>query len=92
MWGTGAPQPLEPELVTLSLLPRSQWQTLVHLDAIKVLHASCSPAAHPIATCHSTTHSAVADGAANSVAAVTVCIAISTVSLELQGHLDCKHD
>lgn len=33
---SGAPQPLEPELVTLSLLPRSQWQSLVHLDAIKV--------------------------------------------------------
>lgn len=40
----GAPQPLEPELVTLSLLPRSQWQTLVHLDAIKVsLQAFLSP-------------------------------------------------
>ncbi len=33
---SGSPQPLEPELVTLSLLPRSQWQSLVHLDAIKV--------------------------------------------------------
>ncbi len=33
---SGAPQPLEAELVTLSLLPRSQWQSLVHLDAIKV--------------------------------------------------------
>ena len=33
---SGAPQPLEPQLVTLSLLPRSQWQSLVHLDAIKV--------------------------------------------------------
>ena len=44
--GAGAPQPLEPELVTLSLLPRSQWQTLVHLDAIKVLlHAFSCPAA-----------------------------------------------
>ncbi|GAX75096.1 hypothetical protein CEUSTIGMA_g2540.t1 [Chlamydomonas eustigma] len=32
---TGAPQPLAPELVTLSLLPRSQWQSLMHLDAIK---------------------------------------------------------
>ena len=32
---TGAPQPLAPQLVTLSLLPRSQWQSLVHLDAIK---------------------------------------------------------
>ena len=33
---SGAPQPLEPQLVTLSLLPRSQWQSLVHLEAIKV--------------------------------------------------------
>lgn len=32
---TGAPEPLAPELVTLSLLPRSQWQSLVHLEAIK---------------------------------------------------------
>ena len=31
----GAPVPLEPALVTLALLPRSQWQSLVHLDAIK---------------------------------------------------------
>ncbi len=38
---SGAPQPLEPELVTLSLLPRSQWQSLVHLDAIKVGFAEC---------------------------------------------------
>lgn len=34
---SGAPRPLEPQLVTLSLLPRSQWQSLVHLDAIKVV-------------------------------------------------------
>ena len=32
---TGAPEPLAPELVTLSLLPRSQWHSLVHLEAIK---------------------------------------------------------
>lgn len=32
----GAPQPLEPHLLTLSMLPRTQWQSLVHLDAIKV--------------------------------------------------------
>ena len=37
----GAPVPLEPQLVTLSLLPRSQWQSLVHLDAIKVQHPMC---------------------------------------------------
>ena len=28
--------PWAPELVTLSMLPRSVWQSLVHLDAIKV--------------------------------------------------------
>lgn len=33
---TGAPAPLAPSLVTLSLLPRSQWQSLVHLEAIQV--------------------------------------------------------
>lgn len=32
----GAPQPLTPQLVTLSMLPRTQWQNLVHLDTIKV--------------------------------------------------------
>lgn len=32
----GGPAPLSPDLVTLALLPRSQWQGLVHLDAIKV--------------------------------------------------------
>lgn len=32
----GAPRALEPELVTLSMLPRTQWQNLVHLDTIKV--------------------------------------------------------
>jgi U3 small nucleolar RNA-associated protein 21 len=32
---TGAPVPLAPELVTLSLLPASQWQSLVHLETIK---------------------------------------------------------
>ena len=33
---SGGPAPLHPSLVTLALLPRSQWQGLVHLDAIKV--------------------------------------------------------
>ena len=47
--GAGAPQPLEPELVTLSLLPRSQWQTLVHLDAIKVMLHACFPR---LPSCH----------------------------------------
>ena len=32
----GSPPALSPDLVTLALLPRSQWQGLVHLDAIKV--------------------------------------------------------
>jgi len=31
----GAPIPLAPEMVTLSLLPRTQWLNLVHLDIIK---------------------------------------------------------
>ncbi len=33
----GTPQPLTPELLTLSLLPRTQWHNLAHLDAIKVI-------------------------------------------------------
>ncbi|KAL3149179.1 hypothetical protein ABBQ32_002010 [Trebouxia sp. C0010 RCD-2024] len=44
---SGAPQPLEPELVTLSLLPRSQWQTLVHLDAIKARSKPVQPPKKP---------------------------------------------
>jgi hypothetical protein len=32
---SGAPEPLEHSLVTLSLLPRAQWQSLVALEAIK---------------------------------------------------------
>lgn len=32
----GSPQALSPELITLALLPRSQWQGLLYLDAIKV--------------------------------------------------------
>jgi len=31
----GAPKPLAPELVTMSMLPRTQWLSLVHLDTIK---------------------------------------------------------
>lgn len=31
-----------PDLVTLSLLPKSQWQSLVNLDIIKVLQFFCS--------------------------------------------------
>ena len=37
---TGAPEPLAPELVTLSLLPKSQWQSLVHLETIKARNRS----------------------------------------------------
>jgi hypothetical protein len=33
---SGTPIPLVPRLVTLSLLPRTQWQNLAHLDTIKV--------------------------------------------------------
>lgn len=32
----GAPVPLLPELATLSMLPRTQWLNLVHLDTIKI--------------------------------------------------------
>ena len=34
--GQGLQGPTAPQLVTLSMLPRSVWQSLVHLDAIKV--------------------------------------------------------
>ena len=45
---SGAPVPLHPALVTLALLPRSQWQGLVHLDAIKVCRpVSCGVAHSP---------------------------------------------
>lgn len=47
----GAPIPLEPEMVTLSMLPRTQWLSLVHLDVIKArnkpLEAPKKPAAAP---------------------------------------------
>lgn len=45
--GTGAPLPLEPHLVTLSLLPRSQWQSLVHLEAIKARNRPIQPPKKP---------------------------------------------
>ena len=32
----GPPTPLLPHLITLSMLPKTQWQNLIHLDAIKV--------------------------------------------------------
>ena len=39
----GSPAALSPDLVTLALLPRSQWQGLVHLDAIKVCLLTDTP-------------------------------------------------
>ena len=33
----GTPKPLTPEMLTLSMLPRTQWHNLAHLDAIKVI-------------------------------------------------------
>lgn len=45
--GGGAPLPLSPELVTLSLLPRAQWETLLHLDAIKARSKPIQPPKKP---------------------------------------------
>jgi hypothetical protein len=45
--GGGAPAPLSPELVTLSLLPRAQWETLLHLDAIKARSKPIEPPKKP---------------------------------------------
>lgn len=45
----GAPQPLAPELVTLSMLPRTQWQNLVHLDTIKARNKPIEPPKKPAA-------------------------------------------
>ncbi|KAI8469981.1 MAG: WD40-repeat-containing domain protein [Monoraphidium minutum] len=45
--GGGAPVPLAPELVTLSLLPRAQWETLLHLDAIKARSRPLQPPKKP---------------------------------------------
>ncbi|RMZ56081.1 hypothetical protein APUTEX25_004505 [Auxenochlorella protothecoides] len=36
---SGAPAPLAPAMLTLSLLPRSQWQSLAHLDVVKARNA-----------------------------------------------------
>ncbi|BDA46919.1 probable guanine nucleotide-binding protein subunit beta-like protein at C-terminar half [Coccomyxa sp. Obi] len=46
---SGAPVPLHPTLVTLALLPRSQWQGLVHLDAIKERNKPIEPPTKPAA-------------------------------------------
>lgn len=40
---SGAPAPLAPELVTLSMLPRTQVQNLVHLDTIKARNKPIEP-------------------------------------------------
>ena len=44
---SGAPRPLAPSLVTLSMLPRPQWQTLVHLDAIQARSRPLQPPKKP---------------------------------------------
>lgn len=45
----GAPCPLMPQLVTLSMLPRTQWQNLVHLDTIKARNKPVEPPKKPAA-------------------------------------------
>ena len=54
----GSPAALSPDLVTLALLPRSQWQGLVHLDAIKV--SIQTHTASVLALCQSAVRIAVA--------------------------------
>eukprot|EP00798_Chlamydomonas_sp_ICE-L_P015273 gene15273-21355_t len=44
---SGAPQPLSPALVTLSLLPKAQWQSLIHLEAIKERNKPIQPPKKP---------------------------------------------
>jgi len=44
---SGAPRPLAPALVTLSMLPRPQWQTLAHLDAIQARSRPQQPVQKP---------------------------------------------
>ena len=44
---SGTPAPLLPELVTLSLLPRSQWQNLVHLETIRARSRPLAPPKKP---------------------------------------------
>lgn len=43
----GAPVPLVPHLVTLCMLPRTQWHTLVHLDAVKARNRPVEPPKKP---------------------------------------------
>mgnify|MGYP001810922628 CR=1 FL=1 len=47
--GAGAPTPLAPALATLSMLPRTQWQNLVHLDTIKARNKPMEPPTKPAA-------------------------------------------
>uniref|UniRef100_A0A383VCR0 Small-subunit processome Utp21 domain-containing protein n=1 Tax=Tetradesmus obliquus TaxID=3088 RepID=A0A383VCR0_TETOB len=44
---SGAPAPLGPNLATLSLLPRSQWENLLHLDTIKARSKPLAPPKKP---------------------------------------------
>jgi U3 small nucleolar RNA-associated protein 21 len=48
----GAPQPLCPSMVTLSLLPRAQWHSLLHLEAIKARNKCVAPAWCLPASCY----------------------------------------
>lgn len=44
---SGTPLPLAPQLVTLSLLPRSQWDSLAHIEVIKARNKPLQPAKKP---------------------------------------------
>ncbi|KAF6265106.1 WD40 repeat-like protein [Scenedesmus sp. NREL 46B-D3] len=44
---SGTPAPLGPNLATLSLLPRSQWENLLHLDTIKARSKPLAPPKKP---------------------------------------------
>ena len=43
----GAPVPIVPNLATLSMLPRTQWLNLVHLDTIKIRNKPIEPPKKP---------------------------------------------
>eukprot|EP00198_Chlamydomonas_reinhardtii_P009303 XP_001698640.1 predicted protein [Chlamydomonas reinhardtii] len=44
---SGCPLPLAPALVTLSLLPRSQWDSLAHIEVIKARNKPLAPPKKP---------------------------------------------
>lgn len=44
---SGAPRPLVPQLATLSMLPRTQWENLQHLEAIKARNKPIQPPKKP---------------------------------------------